>query len=218
MNPTPKAARGGLLRVPGTRQGSGAQAVAATDKETKRERERGIEDRGRTRKIEDKGSCAGARSLLRFMRPLPSPLAQLSSRYNIVVYSEPRLRSVNHPSVLPSHPRSVSIPATRHPRKPLIFLTRRDWKRRSCLDFQHQRANAGLLTNRFPEGSPRTKFRFVCSGAARRGGAVFDWETRVNSELFRRTVTCVLMKPTFGGSSMCAWTTQLIVICDFTPD
>ena len=32
------------------------------------------------------------------MRPLPSPLAQLSSRYNIVVYSEPRLRSVNHPS------------------------------------------------------------------------------------------------------------------------
>ena len=38
----------------------------------------------------------------RFMRPLPSPLAQLSSRYNIVVYSEPRLRSVNHPSpVLP---------------------------------------------------------------------------------------------------------------------
>lgn len=32
------------------------------------------------------------------MRPLPSPLAQLSSRYNIVVYSEPRLRSVNRPS------------------------------------------------------------------------------------------------------------------------
>lgn len=164
-------------------------------------------------------SCAGARSLLRFMRPLPSPLAQLSSRYNIVVYSEPRLRSVNHPSVLPppplpSSPPFVSIPAARRPRaNPLIFLTRRDWRDALATTFSISAANAGSLTNRFPEGSPWTKFRFVCSG-----GAVFDWEIRVNSELFRRAVTCALMKPTFGGSNMRAWTTQLIVICDFVLD
>lgn len=57
-----------------------------------------MEERERERWNEGSFEGAGARSLLRFMRPLPSPLAQLSSRYNIVVYSEPRLRSVNHPS------------------------------------------------------------------------------------------------------------------------
>lgn len=52
------------------------------------------------------------------MRPLPSPLAQLSSRYNIVVYSEPRLRSVNHPS-------APTVPAPQPTHDPLISLTRR---------------------------------------------------------------------------------------------
>lgn len=55
--------------------------------------------RGRGGAAGREGSLEGARA--RFMRPLPSPLAQLSSRYNIVVYSEPRLRSVNHPLPLP---------------------------------------------------------------------------------------------------------------------
>lgn len=110
-----------------------------------------------------------ARLLLRFMRPLPSPLAQLSSRYNIVVYSEPRLRSVNHPYVSPSRVPPASLHQLGHPRNPLIFLTRRGRRERkrekgcekgraegrkilSRLDFQHQRANAWAANQPLPRG------------------------------------------------------------------
>lgn len=81
--------------------GSGGDAGIERERQGRKRESR----REGTREGRDEGSFEGARaserarSLLRFMRPLPSPLAQLSSRYNIVVYSEPRLRSVNHPSV-----------------------------------------------------------------------------------------------------------------------
>jgi len=58
----------------------------------------------------------------------------------------------------------------------------------------------------------RTKFRFVCSD----GNSLFDWETRVNSELFRRAVTCALMKPALRGEER--WGARaratFAVICD----
>jgi hypothetical protein len=88
--------------------GGGSWRTATCPGDTAGEAEREEESWKNERERRNEGSFegAGARSLLRFMRPLPSPLAQLSSRYNIVVYSEPRLRSVNHPSgfVLPSLP------------------------------------------------------------------------------------------------------------------
>ena len=67
---------------------------------------------------------ARARPPPRFMRPLPSPLAQLSSRYNIVVYSEPRLRSVNHPSPVLPLPHVGGSTGNNRPYDPLISLTR----------------------------------------------------------------------------------------------
>lgn len=92
------------------------------ERKSSRDRER---EKDRIRVVRRVVALANARSPLRFMRPLPSPLAQLSSRYNIVVYSEPRLRSVNHPYVSPSRVPPASLHRPGHPRNPLIFLTRR---------------------------------------------------------------------------------------------
>jgi len=90
--------------------------------ESSRDNER---EKDRIRVVRRVVALASARSPLRFMRPLPSPLAQLSSRYNIVVYSELRLRSVNHPYVSPSRASPASLQRLGNPRNPLIFLTRR---------------------------------------------------------------------------------------------
>lgn len=103
------------------RERKGRSRKRGSSRDNARERE---EDRIRV--VRRVVARASARLLLRFMRPLPSPLAQLSSRYNIVVYSEPRLRSVNHPYVSPF----LAVPPASlrwlgHPRNPLIFLTRR---------------------------------------------------------------------------------------------
>lgn len=67
----------------------------------------------------------------------------------------------------------------------------------------------GQLTNRSPGVSPGNEVPFCLFPA----GAVFDWETRVNSELFRRAVTCALMKPTFTWGIACAARTTR-VYCD----
>jgi len=129
---------------------------------------------------------ASARSPLRFMRPLPSPLAQLSSRYNIVVYSEPRLRSVNHPYVSPFRvpPASLARPPAQPPNLPDAARREREREREkerererererkrkilSRLDFQHQRANAWAANQPLPRGiaGKRSSVLFV-SGRCR---------------------------------------------------
>lgn len=221
-----------LLRWGGLWRTATCPRDTAADKERKREKEKEEEkesrqgttrEKDRIRVVRRVVARAGARLLLRFMRPLPSPLAQLSSRYNIVVYSEPRLRSVNHPYVSPSRVPPASLHWLGHPRNPLIFLTRRgrrerekegegEWKRERyslASTFSISAPMPGQLTNRSPGVSPGNEVPFCLFPA----GAVFDWETRVNSELFRRAVTCALMKPTFMWGIACAARTTR-VYCD----